>query len=119
MFNKVRGKKHHRLTSGDTDPKNPVMQVRVDKLYIKQPRRDLMIRISFFFCNMTIQGDNNNSSEAVYPVPSRLLAGGNCPTPHVVGMDQYKKMWEESIHDPDTFFSKASKFIIILLLHDI
>lgn len=55
---------------------------------------------------MTIQ-DDSKSGEAVYPVPSRLLAGGSCPTPHVVGMDQYKKMWEESVNDPDTFFSKA------------
>lgn len=75
-----------------------------------------MIRISFSFLYiMTIQDDDNKSGEAVYPVPSRLLAGGSCPTPHVVGMDQYKKMWEESVNDPDTFFSKASIYYFVIL----
>ncbi|KAJ8652469.1 acetyl-coenzyme A synthetase [Lichtheimia ornata] len=60
---------------------------------------------------MTIQ-DDSKSGEAVYPVPSRLLAGGSCPTPHVVGMDQYKKMWEESVNDPDTFFSKLAQDLL-------
>ena len=85
------------------------MQVIVDKLYKAITLRFfLSLSLSSFLHTMTIQDDNNKNSEAIYPVPSRLLAGGNCPTPHVVGMDQYKKMWEESINDPDTFFSKAS-----------
>lgn len=97
------------------------MQVTVDKLYKANHIGNFLIRISFsffffpLFYIMTIQDDDNTSGEAVYPVPPRLLAGGNCPTPHVVGMDQYKKMWEESVNDPDTFFSKASIYYFMIL----
>ncbi|KAL1921462.1 uncharacterized protein VTP21DRAFT_11178 [Calcarisporiella thermophila] len=51
-----------------------------------------------------------DSSERVqvYNVPARLLDPSQCPTPHVPSLDKYKEMYEASLNDPDTFWSKMA-----------
>lgn len=45
--------------------------------------------------------------EKVYPVPERLLAGGDIPKPFVASFDEYKAKWEESVKEPKKFFGNV------------
>jgi acetyl-CoA synthetase len=51
-----------------------------------------------------------------HPVPSRLLDASQCPTPHINSMEQYRKMWKESVEEPSKFFGNVRyiKYIKIL-----
>lgn len=46
-------------------------------------------------------------ADPVFQVPKRLL-NGDLPKPHIVGFDEYKKLWEQSVNDPDTFFGNVT-----------
>ncbi|KAG2204580.1 hypothetical protein INT47_012639 [Mucor saturninus] len=50
-------------------------------------------------------------AEKTYPVPPRLLGKG-VPTPFVNSMAQYKKMWEESVNDPNKFFGDMARELL-------
>ncbi|TPX63534.1 acetate---CoA ligase [Spizellomyces sp. 'palustris'] len=53
-----------------------------------------------------------NAPEVEGPVfPPRPPRPGR-PTPHISSMDQYKKMYEQSIQDPATFFGKMAKDLL-------
>lgn len=39
----------------------------------------------------------------IHPVPTNP----GWPTPHVASMEKYKSMWEESINNPDAFWTKV------------
>lgn len=53
--------------------------------------------------------------EKIYPVPPRLLSNKGVPTPFVSSMDQYKKMWEESVNEPNKFFGDVSNYFSCFL----
>lgn len=58
-------------------------------------------------------------AEKVYPVPERLLAGGDIPKPFVSSFDEYKAKWEESVKEPTKFFGNVCIYIyksIILIV---
>lgn len=46
-------------------------------------------------------------AEKLYPVPERLLAGGDIPKPFVASFDEYKAKWEESVKEPTKFFGNV------------
>ncbi|CDS05202.1 Putative Acetyl-coenzyme A synthetase [Lichtheimia ramosa] len=50
-------------------------------------------------------------ADPVFEVPKRLL-NGELPKPHIVGFDEYKKLWEQSVNDPDTFFGNLARDIL-------
>ncbi|SAL97221.1 hypothetical protein [Absidia glauca] len=43
-----------------------------------------------------------------HQVPERLLSS-SLPTPHVVSLDAYRKLWKESVEDPDKFFGDRAR----------
>lgn len=47
-------------------------------------------------------------SNTVHQVPSRLLDSSKCPKPHIDSFEKYKKIYEESIKDPQAFWGKVS-----------
>jgi acetyl-CoA synthetase len=47
-----------------------------------------------------------------HQVPERLLSS-SLPTPHVVSLDTYRKLWKESVEDPDKFFGDVSTWQVI------
>ena len=49
----------------------------------------------------------SDQADPVYPVPQRLLKEG-VPKPHITSMEEYKKLWEESVNKPDQFFGRVS-----------
>ncbi|ORX46974.1 acetyl-coenzyme A synthetase [Hesseltinella vesiculosa] len=50
---------------------------------------------------------DSSASDPVFPVPERLLNGK--PTPFVSSFEEYKKLWEESVQDPTSFFGKLGR----------
>ncbi|KAI8086332.1 acetyl-coenzyme A synthetase [Halteromyces radiatus] len=46
-----------------------------------------------------------------HPVPERLLSSA-CPTPHVDSLDTYRKLWKESVEDPDKFFGDRARELL-------
>lgn len=52
-------------------------------------------------------------AEKVYPVPERLLAGGDIPRPFISSFDEYKAKWEESVKEPKKFFGD-----VCIIWHD-
>ncbi|CAO3645469.1 unnamed protein product [Mucor fragilis] len=51
-------------------------------------------------------------AEKVYPVPERLLAGGDIPKPFVSSFDEYKAKWEESVKEPTKFFGNLARELL-------
>ncbi|KAI9499589.1 acyl-activating enzyme [Zychaea mexicana] len=49
----------------------------------------------------------SEQADPIYPVPQRLLGEG-VPKPHISSIDDYKKLWEQSVNDPDSFFGKLA-----------
>ncbi|KAI8338515.1 acetyl-coenzyme A synthetase [Chlamydoabsidia padenii] len=43
-----------------------------------------------------------------HQVPERLLSS-SLPTPHVDSLDAYRKLWKESVEDPDKFFGDRAR----------
>ena len=56
----------------------------------------------------------SKQADPVYPVPKRLLEAG-VPKPHVSSFNDYKKLWEESVNEPDKFFGKVRKSLYCCL----
>ncbi|KAI8975141.1 acetyl-coenzyme A synthetase [Mycotypha africana] len=65
--------------------------------------------------------DNNSAAQqqpdkkpevVVHPVPSRLLDSQQCPTPHITSMDEYRRMWKESVEEPEKFFGNLARDIL-------
>jgi acetyl-CoA synthetase len=48
------------------------------------------------------------TAHQVHQVPSRLLDASKCPKPYVDSFENYKKIYEESIKDPQAFWGKVS-----------
>ncbi|KAI9301978.1 acetyl-coenzyme A synthetase [Cunninghamella echinulata] len=46
-----------------------------------------------------------------HPVPERLLSS-KCPTPHIDSLDTYRKLWKESVEDPDKFFGDRARELL-------
>lgn len=63
-----------------------------------------------FFSSLSLQMTATEQADPVFEVPKRLL-NGELPKPHIVGFDEYKKLWEQSVNDPDTFFGNVSIII--------
>ncbi|RGB26371.1 acetyl-coenzyme A synthetase [Rhizophagus diaphanus] len=51
-------------------------------------------------------------SDPVHQVPSRLLDSSKCPKPHIDSFEKYKKIYEESIKDPQAFWGKQAKELL-------
>ncbi|CAB4412971.1 unnamed protein product [Rhizophagus irregularis] len=51
-------------------------------------------------------------SNTVHQVPSRLLDSSKCPKPHIDSFEKYKKIYEESIKDPQAFWGKQAKELL-------
>ncbi|CAB4378545.1 unnamed protein product [Rhizophagus irregularis] len=51
-------------------------------------------------------------SDTVHQVPSRLLDSSKCPKPHIDSFEKYKKIYEESIKDPQAFWGKQAKELL-------
>lgn len=64
----------------------------------------------FPFFSHSLQMTAAEQADPVFEVPKRLL-NGELPKPHIVGFDEYKKLWEQSVNDPDTFFGNVSIII--------
>ncbi|KAI8372992.1 acyl-activating enzyme [Radiomyces spectabilis] len=47
-----------------------------------------------------------------HPVPERLLNASECPTPYVTSVEQYQKMWKESVEQPDVFFGNLARELL-------
>ncbi|RIB00061.1 hypothetical protein C2G38_2256893, partial [Gigaspora rosea] len=45
----------------------------------------------------------------LYPVPKRLLDSSLSPTPHINSIEQYKKLYDESIKSPTEFWGKIAR----------
>jgi hypothetical protein len=58
--------------------------------------------------------DHLNVEIPVHQVPSRLLDTSKCPKPHIDAFENYKKIHEESINDPQGFWGKVNIFILFL-----
>ncbi|CAG8844866.1 22978_t:CDS:2, partial [Gigaspora margarita] len=54
--------------------------------------------------------DHLNIEFKLHPVPNRLLSRN--PPPHVNSMEQYKKLYEESIKNPTEFWGKLAKELL-------
>ncbi|KAI9275543.1 acetyl-coenzyme A synthetase [Phascolomyces articulosus] len=53
----------------------------------------------------------SDQADPVYPVPQRLLGPG-VPKPHIASLDEYKKLWEESVNEPEKFFGKLGNELL-------
>ncbi|CAG8694352.1 30880_t:CDS:2 [Gigaspora margarita] len=49
----------------------------------------------------------------LYPVPKRLLDPSLSPTPHINSIEQYKKLYDESIKSPAEFWGKIARETLI------
>lgn len=81
-------------------------------IYIKPDSSAVLIffssfpyRFSFFYPLLKMTA--TEQADPVFQVPKRLL-NGDLPKPHIVGFDEYKKLWEQSVNDPDTFFGNVT-----------
>lgn len=63
---------------------------------------------------MTVNESNTcMSEEKTYPVPSRLLNDKQLPKPFISSFEEYQKMWEESVNNPNAFFGNVKKIIML------
>ncbi|KAG2222721.1 hypothetical protein INT45_011209 [Circinella minor] len=53
----------------------------------------------------------SDQADPVYPVPERLFKEG-VPKPHIASMDEYKKLWEESVNEPEKFFGRLGNELL-------
>ncbi|CAO3692802.1 hypothetical protein G6F70_008525 [Rhizopus microsporus] len=62
---------------------------------------------------MTVNDSNTcMSEEKTYPVPSRLLNDNQLPKPFISSFEEYQKLWEESVNDPNAFFGNLAKELL-------
>ncbi|GBC05605.1 hypothetical protein RclHR1_06310001 [Rhizophagus clarus] len=54
----------------------------------------------------------SDAAHAVHQVPSRLLDASKCPKPHIDSFETYKKLYEESIKDPQKFWGEKAKELL-------
>ncbi|ORE05635.1 acyl-activating enzyme [Rhizopus microsporus var. microsporus] len=62
---------------------------------------------------MTVNEANTRmSEEKTYPVPSRLLNDKQLPKPFISSFEEYQKMWEESVNNPNAFFGNLARELL-------
>ncbi|KAF9136875.1 acetyl-CoA synthetase [Mortierella sp. GBA39] len=51
---------------------------------------------------------SDHPEDTIFPVPARLLDKAQCPEPYITSVEQYQKMYRQSIDHPEEFFGKLA-----------
>ncbi|KAF9547501.1 acetyl-CoA synthetase [Mortierella hygrophila] len=51
---------------------------------------------------------SDHPEDTFFPVPARLLDKAQCPEPYITSVEQYQKMYRQSIDHPEEFFGKLA-----------